>query len=371
MARTAVVCGAGIGGLTAALALQREGWDVRVLERREEPLTGGTALTVSENALSVLDALGVGARARRLGAETGPFGLRRADGRWLTRPRGTTGLRCLRRDDLATLLAGALRPGTLQTAAAVTGIDPGTAGCRARVSTATTTVEADLVVGADGISSPARGLVAPGCDPRPAGYSAWRAVVTDLPEPVAAASETWGAGDRVGVVPLGHRSAYVYATAPTDPAHSPATDLAARFASWHAPVPDLLARLAGVPVHHAPVAALHRLPPRLHTGRLVLLGDAAHAMEPNLGQGACLAVEDAGVLARCTRLPAVADALAAYERARRPRTGALLALSRRLGRASLLRGRTAVAVRDRAMAAVPDALALRQVERIWAWRLPA
>ncbi|GAB7192608.1 FAD-dependent monooxygenase [Kineococcus sp. NUM-3379] len=382
MTGTAIVCGAGTGGLAAALALHRTGWEVHVLERRTNPLAGGTALVLSPNALAVLDALGVGGQVRTLGSAVGTMSLRRPDGSRLTRPAPAgTPLRCLRRADLSALLAAALPAGTLRTGTTVTGAHPGGPGRPAlvRTTTATTTatstgtttgtLTADLVVAADGIASPLRALVDPDAIPRSAGYSAWRALAEDLPGPLGGASETWGHGERVGAVPLGPTAAYVYATAPAAPGDGAGTDLRTRFSGWHDPLPALLD--AAGPWHHDRVAALPAVP-RLHTGRLVLLGDAAHALEPNLGQGACLALEDAAVLAH--HLSAahpggdVGAALAAYDRERRPRVAALLARSRQVGRLTLLRTPLAVAARDAALRLTPARLASRQAAGIWSWR---
>ncbi|EYR62680.1 hypothetical protein N866_06265, partial [Actinotalea ferrariae CF5-4] len=140
---------------------------------------------------------------------------------------------------------------------------------------------------------------------------------------------------------------------------------------WHAPIPALLDALDPDAVLRHDVHALRHVPAPLHRGTAVLLGDAAHAMEPNLGQGACLALEDAVVL---THLLAddvpVEQALARYSAARRPRAVTLSRLSARLGRVTQGGGRVRAAVRDAAVRLTPAPVVLRGSDRAAGWRPP-
>lgn len=149
-----------------------------------------------------------------------------------------------------------------------------------------------------------------------------------------------GAGERFGIVPLVDGRIYLYATAATGPGTKPAdhhAELARRFGTWHDPIPALLDRLD--PRNPEPVDVLHHdfhelaSPlPRFHSGRVALLGDAAHAMTPNMGQGGCQAIEDAVVLAHALASDAdVPAALAAYTESRHRRTTLISRRSRRIG----------------------------------------
>ena len=98
---------------------------------------------------------------------------------------------------------------------------------------------------------------------------------------------------------------------------------------------------------------------------VTLLGDAAHPMTPNLGQGACQAIEDAVVLARCLReVDGVADALRRYEELRAARTARIVRQSRRIGRVGQLENPLLCRLRDRALAMIPSKLQLRQLEEV-------
>ncbi|MER6487322.1 FAD-dependent oxidoreductase [Streptomyces virginiae] len=390
--RHAVVAGAGIGGLTAAIALHRRGWRVTVCERAPEPPTTGAGIGLAPNALRALDAIGVDAARAAGSAVPATMGVRRSDGRWLTR--AETSYMAARygmppiavpRPAFTAALAAALPPGALRYGTTVTGVDD--AAGRPTVRTAEgPDLSADLVVAADGIHSPLRRAHFPA---HPGlhyiGETAWRTLV-DAPDlPIPSMSETWGRGERFGVTPLADGRFYLYATA-LAPAGTrsadPRAELRDRFGSWHDPIPALLDRVGRFDPADVLQNDLYDLAaplPRLHHGRIAWIGDAAHAMAPNLGQGGCQAIEDAVVLAHL--LPAgdteaaadeaVPAALAAYTAARRDRTDAVRRRARRVGRLGALRNPLAVTARDLAVRATPNRLALRGMDDLFnGFRLP-
>src|SRR5689334_22784480 len=305
----AVVAGAGIGGLTAAVALQHQGWDVTVLERAPALEPVGLGLGLGPNALRALDAIGLGGEVRSFSAIQGQGGIRRCDGRWLIRTDlglvaerfGDPGLMALRAD-LVDLLASRLPDGVLRTGVTVTGVDAGDQGRRAQVTTSAGDLEADLVVAADGIRSPIRTALFPGHPgPRYSGCTAWRFLAR--PDRSPSPAETWGRGDLFGAVPLADGRVYCYATA-FAPAGQRSGDEAAelkrRFGGWHDPIPGLIGSVSPDAVLRDDVYWMAEPLSAYHHGRVAILGDAAHAMTPNLGQGACQAIEDAIVLASAT-----------------------------------------------------------------------
>ncbi|MGW6984754.1 FAD-dependent monooxygenase [Streptomyces sp. NPDC054932] len=388
----AVVAGAGIGGLTAALALHRRGWHVTVCERAPEPPVTGAGIGLAPNALRALDSIGVDAARAAGSAVPATMGLRRSDGQWLTRT-GTADMAArygmppiaVPRPALTAALAAALPPGALRNGTTVTGVDDATGRPTVRTA-AGPDLPADLVVAADGIHSSLRRAFFP---THPGlhyiGETAWRTIV-DAPDlRIPAMSETWGRGERFGVTPLSDGRFYLYATAVV-PAGGrcadPRAELRRRFGSWHDPIPALLERVERLEPADVLQNDLYDLAaplPRLHHGRIAWLGDAAHAMAPNLGQGGCQAIEDAVVLAHL--LPdgvgedsagSVPAALAAYTAARRDRTDAVRVRARRVGRLGALRNPLVVAARDLAVRATPARLALRGLDDLFnGFRLPA
>ncbi|MEJ8646331.1 FAD-dependent monooxygenase [Streptomyces sp. MS1.HAVA.3] len=413
--RHAVVAGAGIGGLTAAIALHRRGWHVTVCERAPEPPTTGAGIGLAPNALRALDSIGVDAARAAASAVPTTMGVRRAQGQWLTRA-GTADMAArygmapiaVPRPAFTAALAATLPPETIRYGTAVTAVDD--AAGRPTVRTAAgPDLPADLVVAADGIHSALRRAYFP---THPGlhyiGETAWRTIV-DAPDlRIPAMSETWGRGERFGVTPLSDGRFYLYATAVV-PAGTrsadPRAELRQRFGSWHDPIPTLLDRVGRLDPGDVLQNDLYDLAaplPGLHHGRIAWLGDAAHAMAPNLGQGGCQAIEDAVVLAhllpdgdssdssdsaengdsRTSRdsrdrgdggdgSDSVPAALAAYTAARRDRTDAVRVRARRMGRLGALRNPLAVAARDLAVRATPTRLALRGMDDLFnGFRLP-
>ncbi|MEU8436140.1 FAD-dependent monooxygenase [Streptomyces sp. NPDC029216] len=373
--RHAVVAGAGIGGLTAALALTRQGWKVTVCERADGPTAVGAGIVLAPNALRAFDAIGFDPAPGAGRAAAVAMGLRRPGGAWLNRAdpaalaaRYGRAPLALHRAELTAALAAELPEGVLRYGAAVTAVDE--AGGLALVRTAAGDLTADAVVAADGIHSPLRRRHFPD---HPglhySGETAWRTVLPAgaAPEGIEAA-ETWGRGRRFGTVPLAGGGLYVYATAVVPEGYRPTdvrTELLRRFGTWHHPVPALLDRIDPGQVLQHDLYDLAAPLPRLHHGRTAWIGDAAHAMTPNLGQGGCQAVEDAVVLAHLLTRPDVPAALAAYTRARLARTDAIRVRARRAGRVAALGHPLAVAARDLAFRAVPARASLRALDDLF------
>ncbi|MFF4369231.1 FAD-dependent monooxygenase [Streptomyces sp. NPDC001594] len=376
--RHAVVAGAGIGGLTAALALSRQGWKVTVCERAEGPTAVGAGIVLAPNALRAFDAIGFDPLPGTGRAPAMAMGLRRPGGGWLDRADpaalaarfGRTPL-ALHRSALTSALAAELPEGTLRYGAAVTAVTAvDEADGRAVVRTADGELTADAVVAADGIHSPLRRRHFPH---HPglhySGETAWRTVLPAGTAPTGIpAAETWGRGERFGTVPLADGGLYAYATAVVPEGYRPAdvrAELLRRFGAWHHPVPALLERIDPAQVLQHDLYDLAAPLPRLHHGRIAWIGDAAHAMTPNLGQGGCQAVEDAVVLAHLLARPDVPAALAAYTRARLARTDAIRVRARRAGRVAALRHPLAVAARDLAFRALPAEVSLRALDDLF------
>ncbi|MFW6091023.1 MAG: FAD-dependent monooxygenase [Actinomycetota bacterium] len=377
--RRAVVVGGGIGGLAAAVALGNRGWAVEVLERTPEFSEVGAGLSLWPNALRALDALGVGEQVRSKALVEGEAGIRDSSGRWLSRTdteelaRRYGPLVMVHRADLLDTLREALTPTVLRPGTEVSDVRPSGGAVEAVHRDGVT--RGDLVVGADGVRSAVRRSLWPAApQPRYAGYTAWR-MIAEPGRRLDVGGETWGRGERFGIAPMADGRVYAFATAGAPAGHRGSdgelAELRTRFGDWHDPIPALLDATAPEAVLRHDIVDLPPLQSYV-AGRVALLGDAAHAMTPNMGQGACQALEDAVALASALdEHGTVPDALVAYDAARRPRTQWIARRSRQLGTVAQWRSAPAVAVRDTLMRLAPNGLLLRSLAPVLSWTPPA
>lgn len=367
-----LVIGAGIAGLATAVALQRRGHGVTILESRSDTTTGA-GISIWPNALAALDQIGLGDAVREAGGRVTAGAMRWRDGTWLRHPSPERIVKALgeplvviRRSTLNEVLAGALASGTVQSGltAEDIGLTPG--GVRVTLSDSTTR-QAAAVIGADGTHSVvARYLNGP-LHNRYVGYTAWRGIADAAIDPDLA-GETLGAGRECGHVPLGADHTYWFATERAKEGRvAPQGELEylkTRFGSWAEPLPTLLAATDPDIVLHNDL--YDRDEARVWSkGPIVLVGDAAHPMRPHLGQGGCQGLEDAAILAafvdQSSDLP---TAFARFETFRKPRTKALARESAMIGRVVNLRPTILSALASRTTVLVPEAVLTRHLATV-------
>ncbi|MGP3684053.1 FAD-dependent oxidoreductase [Streptomyces sp. IBSNAI002] len=330
----AVVVGAGVGGLATAIGLRRAGWAVTVVEARTALERYGTAFGIHPTAQAALERLGLGEVLRTHAVPYREARIRRPDGRVLaalplerierkagrpellvSRPRLIDALlAALDRAGGARIVYGHRLTGPAGLEAAPAGLEAAPAGLEAG--------RADLVVGADGINSAVRtAYFGRAGGPRAIGSVAWIGIAGFE---TGVYGETWGEGRFFGMTPVEPGRTNWYAAVPEA---TTAEELREAFAGWHDPVPRVLAETDPASWIRYEMRHLHpALPSFVAAGRVALVGDAAHAMTPNLGQGACTALLDAEALTRAVAAGAAAGpggpaglpaALRAYDAERR------------------------------------------------------
>lgn len=371
----AVVIGAGIGGLCTAIALRQAGVSVTVYERAEKAEPVGAGLSLWPNALKALRKLGVaeavlGAGARLEHSELRTMGgdrLSVTDVGELEKRYGAPGV-AIHRATLHAILLDALPPATVCWGKACAGFTE--EGERVTVHLADGARDtADLVVAADGIHSTIRNQILPNLRLRYSGYTAWRGVV-EAHDPVALGelSESWGLGRRFGIVPIDAVHIYWFAThnQPEGQSLLPVErkELLLRlFRNWHAPVERLIEDTPAEGILQNDIIDVRPFRP-WHVGRVVLLGDAAHPTTPNMGQGACMAMESSVVLARAlAEESSIEAALRRYEGERMPRTAWITNQSWMLGRVAQLGNPLVCGLRDGILRRVPRSVMLAPLDR--------
>ncbi|MEV0408114.1 FAD-dependent monooxygenase [Actinoallomurus sp. NPDC050550] len=386
-AKTAIIIGAGIGGLTTAHALRRIGWHVTVCEQAPAIAAVGAGVGIAPNAVKALDYLGLGPALRDRGRRQTGLEIRlRSGGRVGHIPADEIERRygapfyALHRAELHRLLMAGLDADALRTDHRAEKIapGPGAATVTLRTSDGTVSETADLVVVADGVGSRLRAALLPGYPgPTYAGYTVWRGIVpAERAEPMGVPtvlSETWGRGARFGSATINDGQIYWFACESVPEHATPEHDLgllAARFRGWHDPIPGLFsATPEDTLLRHDVYYLRARLPGFVH-GRVALLGDAAHAVTPDIGQGACLAIEDAVTLAAAIEERGVDAGLCAYDKLRRPRTERMARTSGRLGRIMQTRNPAAALLRDTVASALPTSLLVSSAGTALSWTPP-
>lgn len=372
MSQRILVVGAGITGLTTAVALQRHGHEVIVIEERTDT-SSGAGISIWPNALAALDEIGLGDAVREAGGRVTAGALRWRDGSWLRHPTRERLVRALgeplvviRRSALTKVLADALSDGTVHTGLSARELVTTADGVRITLSDSTTR-EAAAVVGADGTRSVVARHLNGALADHYVGYTAWRGVADFSIDPDVA-GEVLGPGIEFGHVPLGPDRTYWFATQRM--AEGQATPqgeldyLKARFASWADPIPAVLA--ATDPDDVLRNDLYDRAEARQWSrGPIVVVGDAAHPMRPHLGQGGCQGIEDAAVLARFVDgADNLAAAFARFATFRRPRVQALVRESKMIGQLVNLRPAFLSGLAGRATVLVPEALITRHLAQV-------
>jgi 2-polyprenyl-6-methoxyphenol hydroxylase-like FAD-dependent oxidoreductase len=365
--KRAAIIGGGIGGLTAAIALRKIGFDVNVYERAAEIKEVGSGMSLWPNAVRSLNQIDPDILAQLTTRDRSLRRLLMKDShgeliKTLPLPADDcTGI-AIHRAELQSALAQSVPTCAIHLSHTFSHLEQRANSVLLHFENGAT-AEADLVVACDGIHSAVRKSLGLQTKLSNRPYSVWRGVTNINPEQDLIKSgldrdgdfsESYGHGMRFGILRLGPGRIHWYAVANHSllpPCLPAAAALQRLFSDWHAPVPEL--------IENAETAICTNVQDRLSTlpwvvGRAAILGDAAHPISPNFGQGACLAIEDAVVLAACLQtrqnLP---RALRRYEHSRYLRCLEILFMSREAGRFAQIQNRALVHLRKHLIKLAP------------------
>lgn len=373
----ALISGAGIGGLTAAIALKQQGWDIAIYEQHPHGAITGAGISLWPNAIAALDSIGVGSAIRSHGISNKNGGIRHHRGGLLastssddlTKRYGHPTV-VIHRAELHTLLCHAFEV-PIHYGHSVIQYQQHTNQVTIRCDTSHTDT-GDILIVADGIHSHIRKQWFPAHIPRYVGYTAWRGVCTfDHQRIHDYWGEILGYGTRFGITPLAHNQVYWYAThnQPSGhiiPLHERNDYVRTLFDDWAGPIRALIqATPQGSILQHD----IFDLPPLPYwvDGRVALLGDAAHAMSPNLGQGGCQAIEDAITLATAlSQIADIPDALTTYQYTRKRYVEEIVKQSFHIGRVLTLSTPWQCWLRNLILAITPASITQKSLDPILA-----
>ena len=295
------IIGGGIAGLTFACSLKSKEYEIHIFEKKEQFGEIGAAISVFPNALCVMDELGLLNTILESSGQFKTIYLKTDKGTILSKsePKSDYPVICIHRADLHSILLNNIDAKLYNNYGLkdLTQLDNG----QLSLTFENDKVKVfDAVIGADGIHSAVRKHIINDGEPIFRGYNIWRGVVKTNFD-IGSASETFGKGQRVGIVPIKDGVYGWWATCneaymQDDKPETTKEKLNRLFGDWHYPIADLINNTE----HILKNSLIDRKPQKGWTkGNVTLIGDAAHPTTPNLGQGGCTAIEGAYLLAKC------------------------------------------------------------------------
>lgn len=366
------IIGGGIAGLTFARCLESENYELHIFEKKENFSEIGAAISVFPNALCVIDHLKLLPKILANAGIIQKIFLKTNTGDILSKsePKYEYPTICMHRADLHKILLDDVKA-NLYTSYHLDSI----------VHLANNQIEItfdngitkifDAVIGADGIHSSVRKHVINDGKPIFRGYNIWRGVVkTDFE--VGYGSETFGKGQRFGIVPIkdgwyGWWATYNEDFMKGDEPETSKEKLLRLFGNWHKPVPQLIEQTEVILKN----SLVDRIPHKGWTkGNVTLLGDAAHPTTPNLGQGGCMAIEGAYILAQAISKYGLSEkAFSRYEALQFPRSKMIVDQSLSLGKMGQITNPIGISLRNLAFKAMPSNLAMKMVDKFFSYRV--
>jgi len=376
MPKIFTIIGGGIAGLTAAIALRKVGIEASIFEAAPAMQPLGAGLALAGNAMQAYQHLGIADAVKNAGYVLPTFAILDRKGKVISgfntaeinRKFNTCSV-AIHRAALHEVLLSAIDEGQLVLNKRATGFERKDNGLTVQFQDRSTH-DTDYLIVADGIHSQIRQQLLPNVQTQYAGYTCWRAVTDNFGLSIEGSTESWGPGKRFGIVPVGKNKIYWFAcanaTAQDERMKNFTTrDLSRHFQDFHDPIPDILQHTPDEALLWNDIIDIKPLD-NYAFGNIVLIGDAAHATTPNMGQGACMAIEDGVILADEIKKSSNArESFQSFERKRIKKTHFIVNNSWGLGKVGQLENKFLGTLRNAAFRLTPAAVNKRQMEKLY------
>ena len=371
------IIGGGIAGLAAAIGLNNLGFKTRLFEAAAHISAVGAGLSLAPNAISALHYLGIKQAVLEKGYQLPQIRILDIEGKvingidhhWILDKYGIENF-AIHRADLHSVLMSKIDPATIYTNKKIIGIKRKNNSCTLIFKDGSRH-EAEYIIVADGIHSLIRQELIPGSTPRYSGYTCWRGIINDHGLNLRETTETWGYGKRFGIVPINKNQLYWFATMNAKAQDeslmkikSPG-DFRALFKGFHQDVQDVIGKINPESVLWNDILDIRPLKKYAYD-RILLIGDAAHATTPNLGQGACQALEDAAVLTDAlSKEMEIISAFQAYEKRRIAKATFVVNTSQQLGKIAQWENKLFCSLRNFILKMTPTQVNMKQFDKLY------
>jgi 2-polyprenyl-6-methoxyphenol hydroxylase-like FAD-dependent oxidoreductase len=370
------ILGGGIAGLTTAIALQNMGIESMVFEAAPEIKEVGAGLGLGANAIKAFKVLGIEKEVTDAGHFLPSFTIYNGQGKVITKTDSGSiskkyGLDnfTIHRADLHKILLSKINPAFVQTNKRIKSFDQNENNIIIHFTDGTS-YETDYLIAAEGIHSVVRKKLLPESKIRYAGYTCWRAVIDNTALQLNECSETWGSKGRFGIVPLKNNKIYWFACINGTEQNSKfknftVADLLKQFKNYHQPIASILQQTKNENIIWGDIIDVEPMS-KYAFANILLIGDAAHATTPNLGQGACQAIEDAVILAdEIQKNTDIKTAFKQFEKRRLKRTHWIINTSNRIGKIAQSENRLLIKIRDFIFRNSPKSVQDKQFKKLY------
>lgn len=371
MKRKIAIIGGGIAGLTFARCISDD-YETHIFEKKQEFGEVGAAISVFPNALCVMDEIGLLDSILNTSGKFENVYLKTDKGNILSKstPKSDYPVVCIHRANLHKILLTDINA-HLHIDSGVKKLTNLNNGQVEIIFANGKSSVFDAVIGADGIHSIVRKNIINDGDPIFRGYNIWRGVVKTNFD-IGYASETYGKGKRVGIVPIkdgvyGWWATYNEGFLKDDEPEGTKQKLKRLFGNWHYPIPELIENTENILKN----SLSDRIPHKGWTkGNITLIGDAAHPTTPNLGQGGCMAIEGAYLLAKCINKYGLSSkAYEIYEKYQFPRSKEIISESLKLGKMGQITNPILITLRNFFFKIIPSSVAMKMIDKYFSYRV--